>query len=122
MLDYMTVKHVHADVIGELKLELEGFPGIKVPRLLHRFVGVTHSSISTDALLRDVVNVHGMRLRCRIRKYPLLGRAKGRPCVDSIGIEPLPIDCPMACCLIKAPVARNRWLSDIRQRAQRWWN
>ena len=26
MLDYMTVKHVHARVIGELKLELEVFP------------------------------------------------------------------------------------------------
>ena len=41
MLNYVTVEHVHADVVGELKLELKVFPGIKVPRLLHRFVGVT---------------------------------------------------------------------------------
>ena len=88
MLDYMTVKHVHARVIGELKLELEGFPWIKVPCLFHRFVGVTRPSISSDALLRDVVNVHGMRLRCRIRKDPLLGCAKYRAGIDSVGIEP----------------------------------
>jgi len=88
MLNYVTMEHEHARVIGELQLELECFPGIKVPRLLHRFVGVTHSSISTDALLRDIVNVHGMRLRCRIRKDPLLGRAKYRPGVDSVRIEP----------------------------------
>ena len=87
MLDYMTVKHVHARVIGELKLEREGFPGIKVPRLLDRFVGVTRPSISSDALLRDVVNVHGMRLRCRICKDPLLGCAKYRAGIDSVGIE-----------------------------------
>ena len=88
MLDYMTVKHIHARVIGELKLELEGFPWIKVPCLFHRFVGVTRPSISSDALLRDVVNVHGMRLRCRICKDPLLGCAKYRASVDAIWIEP----------------------------------
>lgn len=88
MLDYMTVEHVHPDVIGELELELEGFPWIKVPCLFHGFVGVTRPSISTDALLRDVVNVHGMRLCCRIRKDPLLGRAKHRASIDSIRIEP----------------------------------
>ena len=88
MLDYMAVKHVHARVIGELKLELEDFPWIKVPCLLHRFVGVTRPSISSDALLRDVVNVHGMRLRCRIRKDPLFSSAKDWPGIDSVWIEP----------------------------------
>ncbi len=88
MLDYMTVKHVHARVIGELKLELEGFPWVKVPCLFHRFVGVTRSSISTNALLRDVVNVYGMRLSRRVRKHPLLGRANYRASIDAVGIEP----------------------------------
>jgi hypothetical protein len=88
MLNYVTMEHEHARVIGELKLELEGFPGIKVPRLLHRFVGVTRFSISTDALLRDVVNVYGMRLSRRVRKDPLLGRAKYRASIDSVRIEP----------------------------------
>ena len=88
MLNYVTMEHEHARVIGELELELEGFPGIKVPCLFHRFVGVTRTSISTDALLRDVVNMHGMRLRCRIRKDPLLGCAKHRASIDSVRIEP----------------------------------
>ena len=88
MLNYVTVEHVHADVIGELKLEFEGFSRVKVPGLLHRFVGVTRCSISTDALLRDIVNVHGMRLSGRVRKDPLLSSAKYRPGVDSVGIEP----------------------------------
>ena len=88
MLNYMTVEHVHPRVVGELKLDLQGFPWIKVPGLFHRFVGVTRASISTDALLRDVVNVHGMRLRCRIRKDPLLGCAKCRPGINPIGVEP----------------------------------
>jgi len=82
------MEHEHTRVIGELELELEGFPGIKVPRLLHRFVGVTRFSISTDALLRDVVNVYGMRLSRRVRKDPLLGRAKYRASIDSVRIEP----------------------------------
>jgi hypothetical protein len=38
MLNYVTVEHVHPDVVGELKLDLEVFPGIKVPGLLHRFI------------------------------------------------------------------------------------
>jgi hypothetical protein len=88
MLDYVTVEHIHACVIGELKLELERFPGIKVPGFLHRFVGITRPPVSTDALLRDVVNVHGMRLRCRIRKDPRLGSAKYRASLDSVRIEP----------------------------------
>src|SRR4029077_7312930 len=96
--------------------------GIKVPRLLHRFVGVTRSSISTDALLRDIVDVHSVRLCRRVRKDPLLSSAKDRLGVDSVGIEPLPIDRPVACCLIKAPVTRHGGFSDIWQRAERWRN
>jgi hypothetical protein len=88
MLNYVTVEHVHADVVGELKLDLKVFPGIKVPSLLHRFIWITRPSISTDALLRDVVNVHGVRLSRRVRKDPLLSSAKDRLGVDSIGIEP----------------------------------
>jgi hypothetical protein len=79
VLNYVTVEQVHARVIGELKLELEVFPGIKVPGFFHRFIGVTRPSISTDALLRDVVNVYGMRLSRRVRKDPLLSSAKDRP-------------------------------------------
>jgi hypothetical protein len=88
MLNYVTMEHVHADVIGELKLELNGFPGVKVPGLLHRFVWITCPSISTDALLGHVVNVYGVRLCRRVCKDPLLRSAKGGPGVDSIGIEP----------------------------------
>ena len=62
MLNNMAVEHVHAYVIRKLKLELEGFPGFKVPGLLHGFIEITCSSISTDALLSNIVNVHGMRL------------------------------------------------------------
>jgi hypothetical protein len=68
MLDDVTVEHVHADVVGELKLELNGFPGVKVPGLLHRFVWITCPSISTDALLGHVVNVYGVRLCRRVCK------------------------------------------------------
>jgi len=88
MLNYVTVEHVHARVIGELKLELERFPGIEVPGLFHRFVGITSPPISTDALLSDVVNVHGMGLAGRICEDPLLGGAQRRLGVDTVGIEP----------------------------------
>lgn len=88
MLNYVTVEHVHADVIGELKLDLKGFPGIKVPSLLHRFIWITRPSISPDALLGDVVNVQGVHVSRRVRKDPLLSSAKDRPGVDSIEIEP----------------------------------
>jgi hypothetical protein len=88
MLNYVTVEHVHTDVVGELKLELKVFPGIKVPGLLHRFIWITRPPISTDALLSDVVNVHGVRLSVGFVKthfsvVPRTGRAS-----DSIGIEP----------------------------------
>ena len=76
MLNYVAVEHVHARVIGELKLELESFPGVKVPGFLHRFVGITGRPVSTDALLRDVVNVYGMGLGGRICEDPLLGGAQ----------------------------------------------
>ena len=88
MLNYMTVEHVHPRVVGELKLDLQGFPWIKVPGLFHRFVGVTRASISTDALLRDVVNVHGMGLVGRICEGPLLSSAQRWLGVDTVGIEP----------------------------------
>ena len=84
----MTMEHIHSCVIGELKLDLQGFPGVKVPSLLHRLVGVTRSSISTDALLRNVVNVYRMNLPGGVRKDPLLSSAKDRLGVDSVGIEP----------------------------------
>ena len=120
MLNNVAVEHVHADVIGELKLELEGFPGVKVPGFLHRFVGVTRPAISTDALLRHVVNVHGMRLSRRVGKDPLLSSAKDGPGVDAIWIEPQAVNRPVARRLVKAPVARHRGLADIWQRAQHW--
>ena len=88
MLNDMTMEHVHAYVIGKLKLEFKSFPGIKVPSLLHCFIGVTRSAISTDALLRDIVNVHRMNLPRRIGKDPLFSSAKDGPGVDSVGIEP----------------------------------
>ena len=87
MFNYVTVEHVHARVIGELKLDFERFSGIEVPGLFHRFVGVTGSPIATDALLRDIVNMYGVHLPRRIRKDPLLGSSKDRPGIDSIGIE-----------------------------------
>ena len=120
MLNYVTVEHVHASVIGELKLELESFAGIKVPGFLHRFVGITGRSISTDALLRDVVNVHGMGLVGRICEDPLLGGAQRWLGVNTVGIEPLPVDRPMPRCLIKAPIARYRGLPDIWHRKEGW--
>jgi hypothetical protein len=84
MLNYVTVEHVHPDVVGELKLDLEVFPGIKVPGLLHRLIWITRPSISSDALLRDVVNVHGVRLSRRVCEDPLLSSAKGGPGVDPV--------------------------------------
>ena len=122
MLNYVTVEHVHARVIGELKLELECFPGIEVPGLFHRFVGITCRPISTDALLRDVVNVHGMGLVGRICEGPLLSGAQRWLGVDTVRIESQAVDRPMPRGLIKAPVARHRRLTDIRQGAQRWWD
>ena len=116
MLNYVTVEHVHARVIGELKLELERFPGIEVPGLFHRFVGITCRPISTDALLRDVVNVHGMGLVGRICEGPLLSSAQRWLGVDTAGIEPLPVDRPMPRCLIKAPIARDCRLTDVWKR------
>jgi hypothetical protein len=88
VLNDVAMEHEHARVIGELKLELESFPGSKVPRLFHRFIGVTRSSISTDALLRDVVNVYGMGFSRGVRKDPFLGGAEHRAGIDSVGIEP----------------------------------
>ena len=120
MLDYVTVEHVHASVIGELKLELESFTGIKVPGFLHRFVGITGRPVSTDALLRDVVNVHCMGLVGRICEDPLLGGAQRWLGVDTVGIEPLPVDRPMPRCLIKAPITRDRGLPDIWHRKEGW--
>ena len=88
MFDYMTVKHVHARVVGELKFDLDGFTRIKIPGLFHRFVGITCPSIPADALLRDIVKMHGMRLIGRVGKDPLLSGPKGRPGVDTIWVEP----------------------------------
>src|SRR4029453_13451363 len=122
VLNDMTMEHVHACVIGELQLELERLPGINVPGLLHRLVGVTCSSISTDALLSNVVNVYGVRLSCRVGKDPLLSSSKNRLGVDSVGIKPQPIDRPVACSLVKAPIARHRGFSNIWQGAQGWRN
>ena len=87
MLNYVTVEHVHAGVIAEFKLELERFAGIKVPRLLHRFVGVTGHSVATQALLRNIMNVHSVGLVCWICKDPFLSGPKDRPGVDSVRIE-----------------------------------
>ena len=89
MLDYMTVEHVHARVIGELKLELEGFPRIKVPCLLHRFVGVTGPSISTHALLRDIMNVHCVGLVCWICEDPFFSGAENWAGIDAVRVEPI---------------------------------
>ena len=88
MLNDMAMEHVHSCVVRELELNLESFAGIKVPGLLHRLVGITRSSISTDALLRNVVHVHCVHLSCGVGKDPLLSGAKDRLGVDSVGIEP----------------------------------
>ena len=88
MLHHVAVEHVHARVIGEFKLELKGFTRSEVPGLLHCFVGITCRPISTDALLRDVVNVHGMGLVGRICEDPLLSGAQRWFGVDTVGIEP----------------------------------
>ena len=120
MLDYVTVEHVHADVIGELKLELESFTGIEVPGFLHRFVGITRYAISTDALLRDVVNMYGMGLAGRICEDPLLGSAQRWLGVNTVRIESQAVNRPMPRCLIKAPIARYRGLTDIWHGAQGW--
>ena len=116
MLDYVTVEHVHARVIGELKLYLYGLAGFEVPGLLHRFVGVTGPSISTDALLRDIVNVYGMRLSRRVCKHPLLSCGEDRLGVGPIWIEPQAVNSPVASCPVEAPVAYHRGLPDSWQR------
>ena len=87
MLNYVTVEHVLARVIGEFQLELERFPGIKVPGFLHRFVRIARSAVSTEALLVNVVNVHGMGLAGRICEDPLLSSAQRWLGVDTVGIE-----------------------------------
>ena len=120
MLDDVTVEHVHASVIGELKLELESFTGIKVPGFLHGFVRITRRPISTDALLRDVVNMHGMGLVGRICEDPFLGGAQRGLGVDTVRIESQAINRPMPRCLIKAPIARYRGLPDIWHRSEGW--
>ena len=122
MLDYVTVEHVHADVIGELKLELESFTGIEVPGFLHRFVGITRYAISSDALLRDVVNMYGMGLAGRICEDPFLGGTQRGLCVDTVRIESQAVNRPMPRCLIKAPIARHGRLTYICQGSQHWRN
>src|SRR5262245_46413822 len=122
MLNYMKMAHVHAGFIGELNLDLENFTGIKVPCLFHRLVRVTCCPISTDALLRHVVNMYGMGLVGRIREDPFLGGTQRWLGVDTVVIEPLPVDRPMPRCLVKAPVARERRLTDVWKRTQRWWD
>ena len=51
MLHHVTVEHVHAEVIGELQLDLKTFARREVPGLLHGLVWVTWSSVATQALL-----------------------------------------------------------------------
>ena len=120
MLDDVTVEHVHASVIGELKLDLESFTGIKVPGFLHRFVGITRSAISTDTLLRDVMNMYGMHLSGRICEDPFLGGSQRWLGVNTVRIESQAVNRPMPRCLIKAPIARYRGLPDIWQGAEGW--
>ena len=122
MFDDVTVEHVHAGVIGEFKLYLDGLAGIKIPRLLHCFIGVTRCSISTDALLRDVMNMHGMHLSGGICEDPLLGSAQSGLGVNTVRIESQAVNRPMPRCLIKAPISRYRGLTDIWHGAEGWWD
>lgn len=88
MLNYVTMEHVHADVVGKLKLELKSFTGIEIPRLLHRFIGITRLSISTDTLLGDIMNVHCVHPSRRVRKDPFLSRPQHRPGIDPVRVKP----------------------------------
>ena len=84
----MAMKHVHAEVIGELQLDLQSFTGGEVPDFLHGIVWVTWSSVAAQALLRNIMDVHGTGLAGWVCENPLLRSAKGRPRVKSIEIEP----------------------------------
>ena len=112
------MEHVHADVICELQLQLQCLAGADSPNLFHRFIRITWSSVTTDALLIDIMNVHHVSNVCRICEDPFLGGAKDGTGVDPGWIELLAVDAPMACGLIKAPVARHGGLTDVGQRSK----
>ena len=66
-------------------------PGPEAPGLLHRFVRIARPSVTTEALLIDVVDVHHVGRPGRIGEDPLLGRAQDGTGVDPFGSNARPL-------------------------------
>jgi len=65
------------------------------------------------------MDMHCVCLSCRICKHPLFSCSQHRPGINTVGIESQSIDRPVAACLVKAPVSRHSWLTDVRKGAER---
>jgi radical SAM superfamily enzyme YgiQ (UPF0313 family) len=79
--------------------------GREIPGFLHCLVCKTRSAVAGQTLLRNIMNVHGVRLCRWVREDPLLSRAEHGVCIDAIWIESKSIDCPVTRCVVKAPVS-----------------
>ena len=95
MFEDVAVEHVFAHMIRELQLQLESLAGADAPGLLHCFVRIAGPSVTAEALLIDVVNVHHVGSPGRICENPLLGGAQNWAGVDPVGIEDQTVDRPM---------------------------
>ena len=53
------------------------------------------SAVARQALLRNVMDMHRVRLSRGIREHPLFSRAEHWPGIDTVWIESESVDCPV---------------------------